>query len=644
MVCGLYNCSGGSARDLAALARLRRFAAGSGLIVRGPLAVGGDADSVHLAEVDGITCIMDGHLYERDGLVRELGLDEGADDAELLAGAYRRSGQAVLETLRGRFSLVAWDGIRRRGFLTNDLLATKQLFVWRGAGWLAFATELHELLQILPTRPGPDPVGFVMWLAGGTCPAGRTLYEGVSRLGPGELIELRACSTATRTYWRPMYAGTTKATRAELAEGLRDELERSTARRLSPRSTGVVLSGGLDSSIVTAFASRTKPPGARLRSYSAVFPGSTYDESSKIRELTAALGIAPEAFQLKPQGTLRLALQHTSRWELPLTGAGALVDMTVVDDAARDGAEVVLDGQTGDEVLGFAPYLVADRLRRGRLLGALELAGRWPLGRPTTRREKLWILKNVGLKGAAPYRLGRFVLDHRHRDAGPAWLLPALRMQYAGLEDRWAWKAGASGPRWWRYLADVLVQAPHRELRLDYLRHRAAAAGVVNESPLYDVDVIDYCLKVPPELAFDSGFTRPLAREAVRGIIPDEVRLQSQKAVFSSFCFDAITGADSLGIERLLTARDAELGAYVDLEWVRTYWHDGRPRAGARSMTWGTLMWRLAAAECWLRFQDDPRFLEDMLNRSDVPAPSVRGVRLASSGTFFPLAQAQLSA
>jgi asparagine synthase (glutamine-hydrolysing) len=311
---------------------------------------------------------------------------------------------------------------------------------------------------------------------------------------------------------------------------------------------------------------------------------------------------------------------------MPLSGAGALIDMMMVAEAARDGIEVALDGQTGDEVLGFSPYLLADRLTRGRLLGALQLAGQWPLDRAITPRDKRRLLYHIGLKGALPYRVGRFVHDHRNLDVAPSWLLPSRRRQYAALADRWAWKAAASGPRWWRYLADVLVHAPHRELRLDYLRHRAAAVDVVNESPLYDVDLIDYCLRLPPELAFDSRFTRPLAREAMRGVIPDSVRLQTQKAVFSPFCSEAITGADAPGIERLIGTRDAELGAYVDMGLVRSLWQQARSSGTGASADIGTAVWRFAAAECWLRFQADPGFADEMLDRSDVVPPAARTV------------------
>jgi asparagine synthetase B (glutamine-hydrolysing) len=321
-------------------------------------------------------------------------------------------------------------------------------------------------------------------------------------------------------------------------------------------------------------------------------------------------------------------------------GAGAVVDMSIVREAGRDGIEVVLDGQTGDETLGFAPYLVSDRLRQGRLIAALRLTGRWPLGRPTTLRERRWVLNQIGLKGAVPYRLGNAVKSLRRKDGdpGPAWLAPHLRRPFVEQQDRWAWKVGSSGPRWWRYLSDKIVEGPHRDLRMDYLRHRGAAAGVHNDSPLYDFDVVDYCLKLPPDLAFASERSRPLARHALRDLMPDEVRLSHEKADFSSFCFEMLSNADAPGIERILDAPDPELGAYVDMDWVRRLWHHERPAAGKHTGFWGTLIWLMTSGECWLRAQADAGFAERMLAHDDVRSPSLRRISPAENGTFFRLA------
>ena len=633
MLCGAFDFSGGPAAELEAVRRItarfpdaQTMSVGPFVIARGPATVA--------IEADGIRCVFEGRLHGGADPVDPY--DRAAAGAEVVARGYRRSGTAILAELRGSYSVAIWEEGRRHGLLTCDPLATRQWFIWRGSGYLLFATELRDLLAVVPARPGPDPTGFLMWLADGACPLGVTLYEGVSRLGPGELLEFSRESARKSAYWRPRYAGTLRGSRAELGEAFREQLERATAGRLSGLATGVVLSGGLDSSIVTAFASRTRAPAARVRSYSAVFPGARYDESEKIAELTSALGLNPAAFRIAPRGALYVALEHTKRWELPLMGAGAVIDTSIVAEAARDGADVVLDGMAGDEVLGFAPYLVADRLRQGRFLAALELTRRWPLGRPTTGREKVWILRNLGLKKAAPVRLARWAARRRNAPRAPMWLLPGLRRSFDELEDRWAWKTDSSGPLWWRYLADELVNPPHRDLRADHLRHRAAAVGVANESPLYDFDLIDFCLRLPPELGFDQRFTRPFAREAVAGILPEAVRLQAQKANFSPFCAEMIAGAEARGVERLLTGDDIELGAYVDMDYVRTLWRSGQPGMATGSMRWGTVVWRLAAAECWLRLQSGAAALDELLDLGDAPAPLVQPVSLVESHLFPP--------
>lgn len=193
-------------------------------------------------------------------------------------------------------------------------------------------------------------------------------------------------------------------------------------------------------------------------------------------------------------------------------------------------------------------------------------------------------------------------------------------------EDRWAWKLTATGPLWWRFLSDVLVDAPHRELRLEYLRQRAASQGIVSEPPLYDVDLIEYCLRLPPELAFDRRHDRPMVREAMNGLLPEEVRLQTRKADFTGFTERAMVVADAPGISRLLTAPDALIGEYADLRWIRHSW--GRIIAGHHDPGWLTALWRLTAAEVWLRSEADADFLDTALARPDVLPPSVRRVSL----------------
>ena len=627
---GLYCRTDRPPSELSEFDSLQAAAPGSEPIVLGPFALTApDKAGAQRAQEADVTCILDGDLYEPGAQARVLGLEDAGAPA-LVARTYLRSGIDALARLRGRYAALMWNRATGEGVLTSDLLATRELFISWTAGAVVFATELRDLLSLLPARPGPDTLGFGTWLAEGTCPADRTLYAGVSRLRAGELVAFAQRSAQVRRYWRLRPAPSLVGSRAQLAAGLRAQVERAVAKRLSPRASAVILSGGLDSSIVTTAAAAAKGPNAGLRTYSAVFPGEEYDESAKIRQVNARTGIAPGALEIAPQGTLWLALAYTRSWQLPLIAAGSLIDIASTQAAAGDGAEVVLDGQTGDELFGLSPYLLADHIRRGRLLSAVALTDRWPIGRRTTLRNKVWLIKELGLKGAAPHRLGRTVQRRRDRvGAGPPWLVPALRHEFAAREDRWAWKRSGSGPMWWRFLSDVLLEAPHRELRLEYLRHRATSEGIVSEPPLYDVDLIEYCLSLPPELAFDRNLDRPLVRESMRDLLPAEVRLQTQKADFTKFCERAMVTADAPGIARLLTAPDALIGEYADLGWVRDSW--SRVASGEHHPNWLAPLWRMVAAEVWLRSQADSGFIDAVLSRDDVLPPDVRRVALDGS-------------
>jgi len=624
---GIYRPSGQAVGDLTVAGTLTRASEADRLWIEGPFAIATNGAGSRAVSGD-VACAFEGHLYDRSDLEGELGID-GRSEAELVVRGYRRYGEELLTRLRGSYALGLWDRRRREGLLTCDLLATQSMFVWQGPGYLVFASELLDLISLLPSQPSPDPVGFLSWVGGWCVPDGHTLYEGISRLGVGELVELVGDGgTTTRPYWEPQYAGTLSGSREELAEELLTELERAVAKRLSSRSSGVVLSGGIDSSTVTAIADRVKPADTDLRTYSVVFPGEECDETWKVRSLADTVGIEPKLFELEPQGGLWDCLHRIKRWGVPLMTNAALIDLTMTREAGADGTGVVLDGQTGDELFGHSPYLLADQIAHGRFLAAAQLTRRWPApGRPTTWRERRLALKSWGLIGAAPYRLHRFV--RRRKDASevaPPWLLPQHRRRFAELKDRWEWKAGGSGPRWWRYQVDQIVRGPHRLLRLDFLRQRARDGDARSEPPLYDFDLIDFILRVPPRFAFDWERDRPLARRALDGILPEDVRLQKRKAVFSPFCYDMLTGAEAPGVERLLTAPDAELGAYVDLEGVRRLWREDRPRRDRRygTMAWGANVWVLVAAECWLRSQSNPGFIDEMLSDPDVRPPQVR--------------------
>jgi asparagine synthase (glutamine-hydrolysing) len=155
----------------------------------------------------------------------------------------------------------------------------------------------------------------------------------------------------------------------------------------------------------------------------------------------------------------------------------------------------------------------------------------------------------------------------------------------------------------------------------EYLRQRAASAGLVARPPLFDVDLVEFALGIPPELEFTAELDRPLIREAMRGHVPDVVRLDVLKSNLAPFHQSSIAGPDLAPIREVLSAPDLEIAAYVDVDAVRRLVEDA-PEVGVwGSDRWATDVWRLMAAECWLRAQADSDYVDAFRSREDLPRP-----------------------
>jgi asparagine synthase (glutamine-hydrolysing) len=170
------------------------------------------------------------------------------------------------------------------------------------------------------------------------------------------------------------------------------------------------------------------------------------------------------------------------------------------------------------------------------------------------------------------------------------------------VADPWRWQQRA-GPRWWTYLADALTEQRERAGAHDYLRRRNAMAGVVGGHPfLQDLDLIELMLRLPPELAFDERFDRPLLRSAVQGVVPDSIRLRAEKSYFTPLFVEAVDRHDRQRIMELLTSKDAASRAYTQPDVVRRLLLETPPER--RGGQWAWALWRLVMLECWLRREE----------------------------------------
>jgi asparagine synthase (glutamine-hydrolysing) len=565
-----------------------------------------------------IACVLDGWIDNVEELARDLGRDASEESAQLLALGYSRWADKLLSRLRGRFTLVIWDRVGGRGLMAVDQLGARPLFVKPTGANLVFASEIRDLLRLLPRRPDPDERAVVQWIADGYLERGQALYQGVMRLEGGHWLELSARRWRKARYWAPEYAAPLSLPRQELMHELRGHVRTAVRRRLLGAETiGVSLSGGLDSSTVMAVAADiARAEGRQLRSYSAVFPGHPFsDESTLIDSLNAELGVSHRRLTVRGGGILAPALDFMQTWELPSLTPTLFFGFPLMRLTRADGVRVLLDGEGGDELFGHEPYLLADRLLGGRLASLADLASRIPgIDEHPGVRPRIRILREYALKGALPHFGHRGLRRARPKRYGPPWLTERSARLYAEIRDPWAWKVG-SGPLWWRHMADLLTAWRERLGSHDLCRQTAAWAGLTSGHPfLDDLDLIEFMLRVPPELAFDASLNRAFLRESMEGLVPDEVRLRRAKSDFTDLVVECLGGDDWLLVRELLSAPDAEINAFVLPEVVRRRLLD-RP-SNRRGGGWSWPVWRLVSTECWLRFQAAPEFVTDLIDRS----------------------------
>lgn len=570
-------------------------------------------------DADGVVCVLQGSLYDSGGLA-DADANGSRSPAASLASAFRRLGPAVLDPLRGDFWLLLWDVGAGRGLVAADQMGGHCPYWSRTGAGFVVASEVRDLVPALPRRPPPDHVAMAHWLGLTAPPYGQSLFDGVRRLEAGHFLEIGAAAHAEpRRWWAPPFRGTLQEPREELVARLRDQLLTSADRRTADAARpGVLLSGGLDSSAVTGFATHVLDGARRPRAYSATFPDhATVDESHLIDVTTGELGLASTRIVVRGGSLIAGALRHLDVWQVPPTSPNLFFWMPLLERAGADGVDVMLDGEGGDELFGLSPFLLADELLRGRFLTAAHLAHRFPGGNlPPRRRKALHWLRHYGLKPAVPTPLWRAYRRARGPRDAPRWMRPETAAAWfeTDTEPLHIWRA-IDGPRWWALMVEIVTRGVGPALVYEQSRRRSALAGVEARHPLVDVDVIELMLRMPPEAAYDTRFSRPLLREALAGLIPDEVRLRPAKSNFDAVFHAEIAGRD-LPVARRLLGRDARVGAYVDLDVVEQELlavpppQERRPR-----QRWAISIWRLVTAECWLRLQEDASFAANFTER-----------------------------
>jgi asparagine synthase (glutamine-hydrolysing) len=528
----------------------------------------------------GNVVVADARLDNRAELLATLGLSAStaADvgDGQLILRAYERWGQECVPRLVGDFAFALWDAGRRQLFAARDVMGVKPLYYHQAPGVFLFSSEIKALLAspLVPYRLNAARVAD--YLVGHLDDGAGTLYRDVCRLPAAHTLTVGHAGLQIRRYWswnstREIRLGSDGA----YAEAFRACFTEAVQSRLrSSHPVGSLLSGGLDTSSIVATARhlRRAAGAGRLDTFTAIFPGlpeadlRVIDERPFVDAVVAQGGLQPHYVRgdlLSPLTDVERALWHLDEAFV----APNLYLHWALYGAARDhGVRCLLDGIDGDTTVSHGLERFGELALGGRVPTLARelraLAGRYGVGTASLFYRfalppliPAWARHGAGLRRPDPLA-GSIVSRALARRTG---LVERLR----DSERRQRHPASA------REAHRRALGAPYISVVLEMADKAAAAFGIEPRYPFFDRRLMELCLALPADQKLRAGWTRAVLRQAMGGLLPEQVRWRADKANLAPNFLRRLLERDHDLLREVVVERPQLVEDYVDVPALR---------------------------------------------------------------------------
>ncbi len=508
----------------------------------------------------GALITADARLDNHDDLLSRIGVTRedaaGWADSRVLLAAWEKFGDDVWPALRGPFAAAIWDPRNRVLTLARDHLGLNVVMWHRSERFFAFATMPNGLFALGASRQLSEEK-LADFLVLNHADHETTIYRNVFRVLPAHVMQIAADGSMTqRRFWSPHEIRPVRLPSDQAyAEGLRECLDIAVRRQMrSAHPIGSLLSGGLNSSSVSALAARALGEnGERLAAFTGVprqgfdgpLPAGHYsDETPYVDAIAAAAGNIDvnyvrnnECNDFAELEQFFIALEGPVRNP---TNLGWVLAM--LRRARAQGRRVLLGGLYGNSTISWNGWSQAlEHLKRGQLLTAYR---QWQLYYRRTSYSRSEALRKLFLEPLLPER----------RHSPPGWRLhSAIRPDFAAAMAIDARAQRAKHDFHYRPRQDErIIGLTQVDYVGDWHAAEKAVTGVEVRDPTADVDVISYCFGVPPEQYLAEGIDRSLIRRAMWGLLPDIVLTNRMSGLQAADWYEKLDG------ERAELARQIE--------------------------------------------------------------------------------------
>jgi asparagine synthase (glutamine-hydrolysing) len=486
-----------------------------------------------------LTIAFNGEIFNyvelREGLIAKGRRFRTSSDTEVILQLYDEMGEDCLSLLNGDFAFALWDNRRRRMVLARDRMGVRPLFYTSKDGVLYFASEIKALLEVPGISAEIDPIAldqiFTLWAP----IAPRTAFRNIQELEPASVMIAAQGQVTIKPYWELDYPHrdsqpkfTNEGQAAEELQALLTDAVRLRMRADVP--VGSYLSGGLDSSVVSALAAGMTP--RRLQTFSVAFDSAEHDESAFQTEMASAIGADHRAIVSRAGDIARVFPEVIHFAERPIirTAPAPLYQLSGL--VRQAGLKVVLTGEGADEV--FAGYDIFKEARVRRFC-ARQPASRM---RPKLFRKLYPYLP--GLQQQSVEYLSAFfgvdnaslddpLFSHRPRfkttAAAKIFFSGDLRATLNGYNavEELAGRLPEAFSLW-----HPLHQAQYLETRFllpGYILssqgdRMAMAHGIEGRFPFLDPRLVEFAARLPPEMKLKGLVEKHILRKATKHLLP----------------------------------------------------------------------------------------------------------------------------
>jgi len=557
---------------------------------------------------------LNGEIYNFEELRKELpqAVYRGHSDTEVMLAAFDAWGvEAAVTRFNGMYAIAVWDREARRLHLVRDRMGVKPLYYGFAGGTFVYGSELKALRRHPAFDARIDRDALRLYLRFMYVPAPFSIYEGIAKLMPGTTLTLDPATGETRTtvYWsardaaidgaRHRFEGSEEEASRELEALLRDSIK---IRMVADVPLGVFLSGGVDSSLVTALMQAES--ATPVKSFSIGFADAAYNEAPFAAAVARHLGTEHTELMMTERDVEDVLPRLPAMYDEPFADSSQ-IPTHLVAALARRHVTVSLSGDGGDELFGgYNRYFVGQRLFR--LFAKMPRRTRPLLGRALTSfSPRAWdrIRRRLGER---VHKVARVLkagdVDAMYFELMSHWPdivsgQRAARSGQAPVLDRSQWPPLADPVERMMYFDQISYLPDDILAKVD---RASMAVSLESREPLLDYRLVEFAWRLPLSMKVRGGKGKRVLRRVLYRYVPQAL-IERPKMGFGIPLDAWLRGPLRAWAESLLDPAAIAKHGLLDPAPVREKW---REHLSGRT-DWAYYIWAVLMLQVWLESLGD---------------------------------------